>query len=343
MEKIKAFISKIFSYNKRMVIISMSCILAGFFATGIGFALVDYDIYKLNPDPDTTYEMIEKEIAIEDIDDINIDVSHMDIVLESIEGDAFKLQYTESEDRPMKIDSSSKTLSIKRQEKIHFFQFNWMNLSDKDYTLTLQIPKAYTGNLDVSNAYGSIDIKDIKGIKEVSIENSHDELNVQNIEATRISLVNAYGSIKANNLVSQNDLSVENEHDDIELRDVQAKDFHGDAAYSNVHIDTMKLLNNFALDDEHNDVELINIQSVRSQIDVSYGSVVMKDWISDDITIDVEHGDVTSDILGKEKDYHIISDVENGESNLAKERNEEKEKKFTVTLSYGDVDVSFSE
>lgn len=336
MDKFKA------RFDKRMKMISIGFILGGIIACGIGFALVDFDIYQLNPEPATEFVVREQGIPLQDLKSIDIDVHQMDVTIERVEGDLFLLQYEEDEETPMKIDASKSSLSIKQQRDIQFFQFNWMNIENRgDAKLKLQIPKDYVGDLFVSNGFGTININDIKDIKELSIENEHGEMELNDVEASNISLTNAFGSITANNLISKSDITIENEHDDIELRNVQASNFYGDMYFSEINIDTMTLEKDFNIVNEHGDMTLSNVVSKRSHAEVSFGSISLRNWLSDDITMDVEHGNINGDLVGKEEDYHIISDVENGENNLANERNVDKIKQLNITLSYGDVDINF--
>lgn len=369
--------------NKRILTICIGLLITGCIICGIGFSLVDFDIYKLNPEP--TGKIISKEKTVEkqNIDTIHVDVHHANVTIERIEGDQFQLQYEEKEENPIKVEVTSNTLSMYQKGKTKILHFGWMEFQNNNMlNIKLQVPSDYVGDLSVStsygtlkvsditgidelsiendhgdmivsnmavselsitNAYGAIQVSDIKSVKETSIENEHEDIEIENIEATKISLTNAYGTIAAEHIISQQDITLENEHGTLELDDIQASNFKSTTSYCAIDIDTMKIENELRIYNEHDNVTLTNAQSKKSTFEISYGDVVLNKWMSDDITLDVEHGNITSSILGKENDYHITTNVEHGENNLANERNKDKAKKLNVTLSYGDLDVEFLE
>ena len=377
MNRIKALLQS----KHSMRILTIGLIIIGFLLCGVGFSLVDNNIYKLNPYPT---ELITKEqvIPLGDINSLYLDVNRSDVIVESIEGNQIQILYEEKADSPLKIDVSNKSLSIESVDKIRIFNFNWMNFDNMEKpTIKLMIPSDYKGDFVIATAYGTIDIDDIKGIGEFTIENSHGEINVKDIESSTLSIINsygytsvsdvkssgavsvenhhnaidiknieasdilitnAYGRISSKHLVSQNDITIENQHNDIDINESTAKNFYGDMAYSTFQVDSMKLENDFRITSKHGDVTLENLKSKNSHMETSYGTLEINDWISDNIYVEASHGDIIGNIIGKEADYHIISSVEHGNNNLSQERNPGKSKKLDITLSYGDLEVNFT-
>lgn len=372
---------KKYELNKRILALCIGLIITGSIICGIGFGLVDFNIYKLNPEPASETISKNKTIAKQEIDAITMDVSHANVTIERIEGDQFQLQYEEKEDNPIKVETNNNTLSMYQKDKVKILHFGWMEFQDNNtLNIKFQVPSNYVGDLSVATSYGTLKIDDITGINKLSIENEHgdmtvsnmavsqlsltnaygtiqasdiksnealtienehDDINLKNIEASTISVMSSYGAITANHLITQQDILLENEHGSVDLNDVQARNFESTTAYCGVTIDTMKLEDKILISNEHEDITLTNIQSKQSRIEVLYGEVTLKSWLSDMITMEVEHGNITSTILGEEDDYHILTDVEHGENSLANERNKDKTKKLNVTLSYGDLDVKF--
>lgn len=147
------------------------CILLGLLLIGGGFAMADFKMENLQTVEHKPYMKREKTITMHQISSIRIDSYHSEINILPAKDDNIHIQYEENDEYPMNVTKDATSLQLKRATKS--FQFNFFDFDrELNIPITIELPKAFHGKLDIDTSYGNVTVHDM-AYQNITINNDH--------------------------------------------------------------------------------------------------------------------------------------------------------------------------
>lgn len=367
-----------FTKEQLLKAVPILCILLGFLFIGGGFAMADFKMEGMQTVEHKPFIKKEKTFSADSISNIQIDSYHSEInILPSKDG-KLHVAYEENDEYPIEVTADSSILRLKRAAQS--FRFNWFDFnSDISVPITIEVPKAYLGKLEVDNAYGNIAVHDAV-YQDITINNEHGNVNLANLKMDSLILDVSYGSISMNDVKCKRELRLTSEHGDIISKAIQADSAMISSAYTDISLDDTILAKDFQLIHEHAPINLGNLKAQSLQIDsaygdirstkltiaekaafttehsditlqklsaketvmeTSYGDTMISEAEVDNIFTTGEHGNFTAAVKGSIEDYSILSEAEHGDNTLPTKYENSADRKLQINLDYGDINVRF--
>lgn len=309
---------------KKIVRISVLCLIAGAALSFVCFALSDFSFSPLGTNDKETRITEDFELSL--IDKVLVDTRNTDVEVKLSQDGKVHISYTERENGKYTLSLESGVLSLVRENnekwylKFVFGLFSWW--SDKSDNIVVEIPADSDFDLSLDTSNSQISVLDVGDIGEIRCRTSNSRIEVEQFYASSAYLYTTNSRIIANLLTTSGSFTAETTNGNILISNLTA---NGDisASTSNSSI----LLSSVSAD---NTVTLLTSNS-----DIQLSSVSGKD-----ISLQTSNGDITGNLAGKITDYSICYRVSNGSSNLPELLSGEKS--LYARTSNGDIRISFA-
>lgn len=216
------------------------------------------------------------------------------------------------------ISEKNGSLNFERKDNLNFSVSIGINFFEPTVTLTL--PKNYSGDLSVKVSSGSIKMDDAK-TDDLSIRCSSGSIALNNIDAGNIVLDATSGTIKLNNIVSKDSILSE-------------------CSSGSVRFDNVTAASSITSNSTSGNTTFNNTSAKETSIYCSSGSIRFDNLTADSIKFKSTSGFIKGSINGDESDYSIISDVTSGSCNLDDKR--DGAKMLDAKTSSGSINIEFN-
>lgn len=338
------------------VLLGIILMISGILMGGTPSFYIDYKNHEVRTLSDV---LIEKEIETDDFDSMEVDSYYGDVFIQ--EGTSYRVSYAASEHFEPTVTVTDGTLSIKQPEQNHF-NFDFTIFSFQDFNLGF----GNHGFRAKGNEYLLITVPSGTELKNLSASTGSGDLTIHDIHADTITANDAFGAITLDNLSSSklfvdadtgsvslksaivDELTIENSFGKTTLEDVQGNKLHadsdsGDISGNNVsfeHAEFQCSFGNVSLQSSTFDELLASLNS---------GDFEFQSLSALDTVIDSAFGDVNGSFDGTESDYMLDLETDfgsihidgDGLGNLYQSRTT-ADKKITITMDSGDIDISFT-
>lgn len=327
---------------KVWLIVAASFFLAGIIASVIGLSLVDFQFWNLSDGGDYTEKIYTAEMTAGEISEIEVGAVDTPVVLRRTNGDKVVVSYYENNTKHYQIvEGEDKKLWIWQKDERKWYDYicNW---DFNNSQITIEVPKTFTGNLDINTSNGSIDLIDLGTVNEVTCETSNGRLNITNLNAKKF--VNAYtsnGQINAENITAKGGASFRTKNAAIHLASVTTEDeLRCNTSNSRIEAENVKG-DTCTIFTSNGNLWIRNAEIAKEMsLSSSNGKIEVENIKGNSIDLQTSNAEIKGTISGKLEDYTIESHTSNANNNLP-ELYTGGSKRLYVKTSNASVNVKF--
>lgn len=177
-------------------------------------------------------------------------------------------------------------------------------------------------NLFLKTSNASIDVSG-NFVSEVYCKTSNSKINSENLAADNITFITSNGMCNAENIIGKS-LSISTSNSSINIKNINSDSVSLKTSNSSINLgDTIAKASFYAK--------------------TSNGSINTKGIVSDKIEFVSCNGGISSNIVGRDKDFAIQSKTSNSNNNLLGRGNSSASKALSVYTSNGKIDISFDD
>lgn len=338
--------------------ISLVCIAAGVLLILGGFAVVDFDVFKLSTTSIEDITMQTSEVTMDEINKLVVSVSEGDLKIKPVKGDKFILTYPESETLQYELNVTEHKIELKKVLKIKLM--SWFEFPDQSSKVEIQVLESYVGSMDITCSHGDAEVNDLKNLSQFISDFKYGYFQMDNVDAKQMELNFAHGSASLNtmsadsltindeymdseydNLKINKTIDLSSRHGSVKIMNSAAKILSADLRYSSMQLEDSTFTSNNKITYEHDNIKVENSSMNQLNVEGSYGDLELMDNKVEQIMADVRHGNIYGSLQGKNEDYAIGMTITHGESALVSQKPDAYKYELYITLDYGDAEISF--
>lgn len=288
-------------------------------------------------------EVVTGTIDLEDFDNINFDVSSIDVIV--VPGNESKLEYSVFKEYVPEVSYSGKTLNVKQPSVNVSFNFTFDIATKIYYKLTVPSDKKYDEILiDASSA--EISIENIEG-DVCKVVTSSGDADIKNCKFNEINREASSGGTLFDT-ISVKTLYSQASSGDIEVKNMAADEVEASTTSGNIEIFDLTCLNlNTEASSGNIEVEKISVDKVETE--TTSGNNKFKFEKVNSVFAKASSGNVTLYLTGNEDEYDFdlsasSGNIECGKLSLEKKYKTEKGtgRMVDVSTTSGDINLSFA-
>lgn len=308
--------------SNKIYIVGGICFLVGLLIFFIGYVLTGFNINKLN---NTRYT--KKTIELNNnINSININEKENNVKVISSSDDKIHLTYYKSDYDIYNIKNKDNIFSLKSSYK-KFKKNKWyeninvnINFHSINTTTIIEIPGSYKGNLNIKTD-GKLNVDNIASAK-ITLKNKYEDISVNNIKATELSIKSIDTSMKITNINVSNNMNVSNSNGDVSLSNIKSNNINVINKYAKIDLKNTTINSNAYLKTSDADIILNNLS------------------VGNSLTCKNSNGNIKGTINDNIKNFNINSKATNARNNLP-EKLKLGSKRLDVSTSNADIDIKF--
>lgn len=338
--------------------ISLVLIAAGLLIILGGFAAVDFDVLRLSTTSNEDITMKTSEINMDQIDKLVVSASKSDLKITPTKGDKFIITYPESELMQYELNVTKHKIELEKIFKVKLI--SWFEFPNKSAEITIQVPEAYLGSMDLTCSHGDVEINDITAsqlivdfkygdiqMNHVSAEQAefsfdHGTSQFDTLSADSLMINDGYMESEYDNVMINKAINLTSKHGSLKMMNATAKMLNADLRYSSMQLEDSTFTDSNAISYEHDNISLVNSSMNNLSVNGSYGDLELMDNKVDIIVANIKHGDIYGSLQGKKDDYAIAVSTDHGESEVESQKPNAYKYELDITLEYGDADINFT-
>lgn len=223
---------------------------------GIDGSIFDFSTWN---EPHTSINQSYNHKLNKNIKDININYKSADIEIESTSSNDIEVNYSLS-GRQSKV-TEFKDSTIKFKETGESLELSLPNDFSNIYniSITLLLPKSYTGNLNIKSSNGYVNLRDLT-LSRLNLDLNYGDINLQTIKATDANLKASNGHIQSN------DSNINNSDISVNYGDIYVQGFIGNSNIKsnngNIGTNLSKLGKNTNISTKYGEITFNNIKNL---------------------------------------------------------------------------------
>ncbi|WKY44411.1 DUF4097 family beta strand repeat-containing protein [Eubacteriaceae bacterium ES2] len=310
------------SIKKIIMLIAGGLIILGLVIVFLAFALAGFNWHSFNtalPDEEHIYSYDLAGVS-------SLSVSELDAEVLIVGSDEDNIKITCSENKKdaygIQLHANGE-LDINRSFYKHWYEYIGFNISNKKRTLTVSVPRSFSGEVDVNTMSGDLDLNNFDGINALNISTSSGQITITNVTA------NDY--IKASTMSGDFALDTLHTGNEIEL----------ETSSGEIQVSNGEIAGNMTVSSLSGNIDLSDTQiNGDSSFNSSSGEVRLNLFSAKNISVTTLSGDVEGRILGDPGNYTITADSLSGTINIPQSANGKNT--FDMSTSSGNIDIEFS-
>lgn len=305
----------------------------------IGFGMLGFDYRNLSKTE--VYPIEEKLVTdkINELSKIKVETKNKDILVKRTENNEIKISGAGLESSVLE-GVLSVSYKDRPQENVKWYRIFNFDLSSS-HTIVIEIPKAFTGELDVLNGYGKVQIENLFPINRLTCHVEQGNVNLNKLEINNAMTINmTYGNMTLDGVKAGKESSIDLKQVECNLKNLAIEELVIKNVYGDIRTENFQG-NRLKINSEQSKIILENIQAKEKlEASVEYGDIDFTKISSPLISLETEQGDIRGTVYGKMEDYKISVRSEQGQSNLETKLNGINEL-YVEALS--DVEIYFTE
>ena len=319
--------------KKVCMILAAACVGAGLLIAGVGFAMADFDLYKLNK--------MEENIMSESYNlpgGLSVDLRDTSLTIKSgigeqvlVEAENCQLEVTERTDGVLAVNRI-----LPKQKWYEMIRFGPFERASVEITL----PRNFTGGLEVKLGDGVLDMSDLDAISSLCVEQRDGKTELRNVR------------VNGSALLRQNDGR-------LTLDSVTADSLETHSRDGGLFLNKVAVAGRLTAESNDGGVNFADVTAANCDITGRDGRVSLADTRIDGdlhltrkdgsvkldrstarlLSFDMRDGNVTGTLLGKESDYKVGVEIRDGSTNLTTSHTGDKE--IRAKLQDGNIKLQF--
>lgn len=309
------------SNKKIIMLVAGGLIIIGVVIALLAFILVGFNWNSFSsslPDEQKSYSYDLASVSSLAISELDADV-----IIVGTDDDKIKITCYENKKDTYTIDlQANGNLNIQRSVYKHWYEYIGFNISNQKRTLTVAVPRKFTGQVEASTMSGNLDLTGFESLDAVSTSTASGGINLKNVIVAN--------HIKASTMSGNFDLT--NLH--------AGKDMDLDTSSGEIQFTNGKIDGNLSISSLSGNIDLAdtNIKG-DSSFENSSGKVNFNRLTTNNISISTLSGDVQGSILGDPANYTITADSLSGKIDIP---NSGKGKNTVdISTSSGNIKIEF--
>lgn len=337
--------------------------IVGIIIIACAWIVADFDYRKFSNAG--TYEQKQYQAQLQNVTSIVVDTSNETVKVVPSKDDELHVTYYENKIHSYTFEEAGDELRIEEQETRKFYQY-FMTFDidvEGEQALVIELPASYDQDITIRNKNEDVLLSDFEKLAKVSVNTSYGEVTIRNIGSLAsleigdkqndislkkfhvdgaIDLSTTYGEIDLQDVVCGSSLTMKSSNDNFYLDHVSvAEMLQAETTYGDIEIEH-SLAGSTKLRSTNGKIHLKDAFTTASiEADTSYGAILFKDLKADTISLKTSNDEVKGNVIGKQSDYTIDSDVHNGNTLLLPSEGT-TDKSIYVKTSYGDCTVTFN-
>lgn len=311
----------------------------------IGFAMVGFDLEKLDMDGEYTQKVYTTSANEATSIKINIDTMKVKVCQREDDSNDIRITYYENNKRKPTINNEDGTVILNDRK-----EFNNLFVTDGIFS-----------GFKRSRLETIVEIpKNSKALK-ISVNTSNAAISAENLIADNISLNTSNAAISVSGKF-ENEVYCETSNSSIKSKNISANSItfntsNGYCGVENVESNALNVnTSNSAISITNINSSVVKLETSNGYIklgdvtadislyaETSNGSISTKGVDSNKIELYTSNGSINSTVVGKEKDFRIDSGTSNGNNNIAGRGNNLANKSLSVYTSNGNINIGFDD
>ncbi len=322
---------------KISIIVAVILVIAGAVIGKFGYSLIDW-----NKDGKNTMQN-KTSYKGSDIVSLSADCDSANITVYKASGSDILLNWDEDDKRRCDITNDGGELKITYRDHRKWYEYLRFGVNVKTYELSIGLPEAYTGALNLSTGSGNVKAENLSVSDDVSFSTASGNVSVNGVStAGSLKLSLSSGNITASNLSSGAGVEFKNVSGNIKAENVTLNgDFSAQTSSGNLKIYSISGAKEVSLKCVSGGIDFSDITAEDLYVTASSGNVTFSDIYADkSIELKAVSGNVTGSISDDIKNYTIESSCVSGNNSLP-ESASYGDKTLTVKVSSGNIKVDF--
>jgi DUF4097 and DUF4098 domain-containing protein YvlB len=304
------------------MLVAGGLIILGFVIALIAFALAGFNWNSFNtnlPDEEKSYNFDLASVSSLTVSDLDADV-----LIVGTDEDSIKITCYENKKDAYTIKlQANGDLNIKRSLYKHWYEYIGFNISNQKRTLTVAIPRKFSGEIDAATMSGNLDLTNFDGLNTVNASTASGQITLKNVTTNNhINASTMSGNFDLDNLHAGKDMDLGTSSGEITFHDG-------------------KIAGNLAVSSLSGNIDLGDTSvSGDSSFENSSGAVSLNKLSANNISIATLSGDVRGSVLGDPGNYTITADSLSGTIDIPPSGNGKNT--FDISTSSGNIDIEFT-
>lgn len=256
-----------------------------------------------------SYEQRTYSTDLADVQKLSLDLQNKEVEIVPTDGDTIRLEYQQNRDLGLAFEKKDGVFTVKSMGKQRWqdqvFSGIFSGIVDLMHSrVTIRLPKQFTGALSIVNDNAAVRIAGGFQLGDLDIRAKN-------------------GGVRLEELACQS-LRADTDNGSLKLLAVQATAGELSSDNGSVQLTGSTF--------EH-----------KLTVETDNGGIRFQELSCPNLTLSAGNGSVKGSILGREEDYQIATDVENGSANLAPQLDSARAKQLLIRADNGSVRVTFTQ
>jgi DUF4097 and DUF4098 domain-containing protein YvlB len=304
------------------MLVAGGLIILGLMIAFLAFALAGFNWNSFNTDLPDEEHIYDYNLA--DVSSLSVSDLDTDVLIVGTDEDNITITCSENKKDAYTIQlQANGELNIKRSFYKHWYEYIGFNINHKKRTLTVAVPRSFSGEVTVDTMSGDLDLNNFDDLDAVNISTASGQITIKNVTTNHnVEASTMSGDFELDTLHTGEEVTLETSSGEIQLS-------NGEIAEN---MTVSSLSGNIDLSDTR--------VSGDSSFDSSSGEVRLNYFDAKNISITTLSGDVEGLILGDPGNYTITADSLSGTINIPPSANGKNA--FDLSTSSGNIDIEFS-
>lgn len=304
--------------KKRIYLISALLLALGIIVFSIGYGMMDFNPRNFDTEPPFIERVYTPEGSVSDID---IDDYDSNINITTSKDGKLRIKYYENVNETYSITEADGVLRIEKKELSSFFD-TFLNFSQSTPLLTIELPKKYSGSVDISHSGGNITASDAS-LKDLDANVSGGSIRLSNLILSGHADIEANGGeIRVYDIETKNTCKMFSKNGELFAWSVKTRDLY---ATTKNGLMTLAYIN----------ADTIFADSNKKDIKISCLS------FTEDAHLLSESGNIIGTVMGSEADFTFHCSAPQGECSLS-DIISQGAKNLHAKTEKGNIDIGFN-
>lgn len=303
------------------MLVAGGLIILGFVIALLAFGLVGFDWNGFNTSLPNQQKSYTYDLA--GVSNLTVSDLDADVIIVGTDGDQIKIDCYENEKDRYDIQLlTNGNLSINRSTYKHWYEHIGFNFDTQKRTLTISVPRKFTGAIDASTMSGCLNLTDFDGLNAVNASNSSGDITLKNLAvANHVNASTMSGNFELANITTGKDLELGTASGKIQLNNGKIGGHLSASSLSG----SMNFLDTTITD--------------QASFENSSGNVKFDRLVSNNILISTLSGNVAGSILGDSVNYTVTADSLSGKIAIPNTGNGKS--LLAISTASGNIDIEF--